>query len=145
MLGRKLFQTNDLHSRKQGRIYFKERVFRGSTYQNDGTVFNIGKQYILLCFVEAMNFVDKDDGSAHTAPLQFLSFTDKLAQFRHAGRNSVNGNKLVTSHISNDSSKSCLACSRRSVKQNGLKHITLNHATQRTTCPHCTLLSNEVA
>ena len=85
MLERKLFQTNDLHSRKQGRIYFKERVFRGSTYQNDGTVFNIGKQYVLLRFVETMNFIDKDDGSTHTTPLKFLSFIDKLAQFRHTG------------------------------------------------------------
>src|SRR5688572_6229849 len=54
-------QLEDLRARNKRRVDEKKRVVRRGADQTDRAPFNVWKQHILLCFVEAMDFVDKEN------------------------------------------------------------------------------------
>ena len=139
-----LFQAHHLHARKQRRIDFEERVFGSSTDEHYRAVFHIGKQHILLRFIEAMNLVDKHDSTAASVASVLLRLGDELAQLGHTAGNGVDGLELFAGDMRDDLRQRCFAGSRRSVKEYGLQYITLNHAAQRTACAHGVLLPYKV-
>ena len=140
-----LFQTHHLHTRKQWRIDFEERVFGSSTDEHYRAVFHVREQHILLRLVEAMNLVDKHDSTAASVASVLLRLGDELAQLGDTAGNGVNGLKLFAGDMRDDLRQRCFACSRRSVKEYGLQYITLNHTAQRTACAHSALLPYKVA
>jgi hypothetical protein len=67
LLQRRFIQTFEhIHPRprEQGVVQLERGVFRGGTDKNQGAVFDVGQERILLRLVEAMHFVDKQDGAA---------------------------------------------------------------------------------
>jgi hypothetical protein len=60
--GGQRLENVDPASRKEGRNYLKGRVFRRGADQRDEAVFNAVEQGILLCLVEAVDFVDEQNG-----------------------------------------------------------------------------------
>ena len=61
---RERFKNVDLGPREERGDHFERRVFRCGADEGDVTRFDVGEKSVLLRFVEAMNFVDEDDGAA---------------------------------------------------------------------------------
>src|ERR1700674_4470670 len=57
-------QDQHTAARQQGADYFERRIFSRSANQRDGSILDRWQQSVLLCFVEAMNFVDEEDRAA---------------------------------------------------------------------------------
>ena len=63
-------------------VEFKARVFGGSTDERDRPVFHIGEEAILLAAVEAVNFVDEENGFALVIfPISFSLIDDNSNVF----------------------------------------------------------------
>jgi hypothetical protein len=58
-----LLECVDAAAREEGRVDFEGRVLGGCADEADGTALDPGKEGVLLCAVEAMNFVDEQDGA----------------------------------------------------------------------------------
>ena len=60
-------ELEDLGSRDEGGVEVEERVVRCGTDEEDGTFFHVGEKDVLLRFVEAMDFIDKQDCASSSA------------------------------------------------------------------------------
>ena len=74
----------DAQAGEQGVVEMEGGVFSGGADEDEGAVFDVGQEGVLLGFVEAVDFVDKEDGfAAQTAFL--LGLKDGFAHFFNAG------------------------------------------------------------
>ncbi len=71
--------------REQGIVEFKRGVFSGGTNKNQRAVFHIGQECILLRLVEAMHFIDKQDGAPTVLPGLLLGDFHRLADLLDPG------------------------------------------------------------
>ena len=56
------FELKNLRARDEGGVDVEIGIVRGGTDEADGSAFEVGEEDILLGFVEAVNFVDEEDG-----------------------------------------------------------------------------------
>lgn len=75
-------QLEDQRAREQGAVDAEIWILSGGADEDDGAVFNRWQEPVLLRFVEAMHFVDEENGLAAVKLLLFFGFFDQLAQFR---------------------------------------------------------------
>ncbi len=61
--------NKDAGARQQRRVQFERRVFGGGTDKGDGAVFDVRQESVLLALIEAVHFVDEQDGAAGVAIL----------------------------------------------------------------------------
>ena len=57
-------QVVNAQAREQGVVEVEGGVFGGGADEDEGAVFDVGEEGVLLGFVEAVDFVDKEDGFA---------------------------------------------------------------------------------
>ena len=57
----------DAQAGEQGVVEVEGGVFGGGADEDEGAVFDVGQEGVLLGFVEAVDFVDKEDGFAAQA------------------------------------------------------------------------------
>ena len=67
LFGQRL-QNVDTRPRKQRRNNFERRILGGRADQADVALFHVRKKRILLRFIEAMDFVDEDNGARAVLP-----------------------------------------------------------------------------
>ena len=72
---------------EEGGVEFEAGVFCRGTYQKNGAIFHIGQEAVLLGFVEAVDFVDEQEGALAILAADFGGFED-FAQVGDAGENS---------------------------------------------------------
>ena len=106
-------------------VYLKIRIFRCGAYESDCAVLNIGKEKILLGFVETMYLVYKQYGFPAVSSLILLSLRHHFLQVLFTGYSCIDRLKISTCGMSDDLCQCCLSGSRRSVKYNGTKLICL--------------------
>jgi len=61
-------QDKDLAARQKRRYHLEGGVLGGGTDEGYGAILNVGQERILLGLVEAVDFIDEEDGSALAAP-----------------------------------------------------------------------------
>ena len=86
-------ENQHLTARQHRGVQLKAGVFGGRPDQQDGAVFHIGQKPVLLCFVETVDFVDKQQGAFAVLASYFGGLED-FAQLRHAGKNRADLHKV---------------------------------------------------
>eukprot|EP01132_Coremiostelium_polycephalum_P018947 gene18947-biopygen10297 len=76
----------DTRPGQQGIVQFKRRVFGGGTNKDQRAVFDIRQERILLRLVEAMHFVDEQDGALAVLPGLLLGDFHRLADLLDPGQ-----------------------------------------------------------
>src|SRR5690606_17034378 len=80
------FQHIDACARQQCVVQFERRILGGGTDEDQGAVFNVRQEGVLLTLVETMHLVDEENGAAAILRRMLLSDLDGLANLLHAGQ-----------------------------------------------------------
>src|SRR5579864_9104006 len=79
-------QDEHLRPRKQCAVQFEGRILSRRADQNDGSILDDRQKGVLLTAIEAVNFIDEEQGALpHAAAL--ARSVECLLQVRHAGKN----------------------------------------------------------
>ncbi len=116
IVGFEALQSKQARSTYERFVDFEVRVLSGGTDQGESAVFYPREQRILLSTVEAMDFINKQDGSQAMFLQALLGGVYLLTQVLNAGQNSVQAAELRTGMGGNDPGQSCLPDTRRSVQ-----------------------------
>ena len=81
-------------ARQQRRDHFEGRILRGGADQDDVAALHVGQKRVLLGFVEAVDFVDEQDGAPAQAP-QPLGIGHHRFDFLDAAQHRAEGDELA--------------------------------------------------
>ena len=71
VVGQRL-QHEDATARKQRRYHFEAGILGGCTNQDNGSIFHVGQQKVLLCFIESVDLVQKHHGRERRSSLRIV-------------------------------------------------------------------------
>ena len=124
------FEYIYLRARKQGGVHLKRRVFCGRADKRNQPAFHMRQEGVLLCFVEAVDFIDKQNGALLPLPGR-LSFLNRLADVFHARKHGGNGQKLCAEALRDNPRQRGFANAGAAPKQHGMRNAALHRHTQR--------------
>src|SRR5258707_10621167 len=87
------FEDVDLRAREERGDYFEGRIFGGGADEEDMAGFDVREEGVLLGFVEAVDFVDEDDGAEAGAGF-FFGFGHDFFNFFDAAGDGAEGNEF---------------------------------------------------
>ena len=120
----------NLGAREKRRDHFERWIFRGGADEGDVTSLDVRKEGILLSFVEAMDFVDEDDGALAGVGFVFGGGHDFL-DFLDAGEHCAEGDKFRSREARNQARESCFAAARRTPQQHRGDFVVFDLLAQR--------------
>lgn len=91
VLGGDGFELEDLGARDEGGVDVEEGVVGGGADEADGAALDVGEEDVLLGFVEAVDFVDEEDGGLGAELLPGAGVVDFFAEFGDGGFDAVEG------------------------------------------------------
>src|SRR5207302_2020205 len=123
------FERRDDHHlrpRKQRRVDFERRVLGRRADEDDVAGLDVRQKRVLLRFVEAMNFVDEDDGLRSTR-LPFLArLLHQRADLLDAGAGGGEGDETRPSLVGDDARERGLAGTGRTPEDHGRDAVALD-------------------
>ena len=137
------FEHIHLRARKQGGIHFKRRVFRGRADKRNQPAFHMRQEGVLLRLVEAVDFIDKQNGALLPLPGR-LGFLNRLADVFHARKHGGHGQKLCAEALRDNPRQRGFANTRAAPKQHGMRNAALHRHTQRFAFAGQMLLSQNI-
>ena len=123
------FEDEDAAAREQRAVDFKGGVFRGRANQDDAAFFDVGQEGVLLGFVEAVDFVDEDDGFFAALPLAFGVFHDFFNVF-DAAHDCAEGDEARAGLVGDDLRQGSFAHAGRPPEDHGAQFVVRNHVLQ---------------
>ena len=108
----------DAQAGEQGVVEVEGGVFGGGADEDEGAVFDVGQEGVLLGFVEAVDFVDKEDGFAAQAAF-LLGFKDGFAHFFDAGEDGGEADEARVEGVGEEQGKGGFAAAGRAPEQHG--------------------------
>ncbi len=147
------FQHKYAAARQQGGDDLKAGVLGGRADQDERAILDIGQQKILLGFVEAVNFVQKQDGAAF--PLRFALIKQVAAAFRLNLIHDVSNLAFACRHrrqfkigavclVGDDTRQRGFADSRRPPEDHGVNAVLLDRQIQRFASANKMLLADKL-
>lgn len=112
------FEDVDFCAREQGGDYFEGGIFCGGADEEDVAGFDVGQEGVLLGFVEAVDFVDEDDG-AHAAVGTTFSFSHDFFYFFYAAQYGAEGNEFAFCEARDEARESGLAAAGGTPEERG--------------------------
>ena len=136
-------QHQNLASRYQRLVDLEGGILGGGSDKNDGAVLDEGQHGVLLCLVEAMDFIDKQQcakarGTPRTGPFE------DLPEIRHTGKHGRYGIECEIDPFGDEPGNGGLAGSRRPPEDHRGKASLGNHATKRTILLQQMVLANDI-
>ncbi len=129
-------------AREQRGVDFEGRIFGGGADQADAAFLDVREEGILLRFVEAVNFVDEDDG-ARAVLAGAVGIAHDLLDFLDAGEHGGKLDEVGLGDAGNDLGEGGLAGARRTPEDHRSGVVALDLHAQRLARPDQVLLSNE--
>ena len=111
-------QVEDAQAGEQGVVEMEGGVFGGGADEDEGAVFDVGQEGVLLGFVEAVDFVDKEDGFATQAAF-LLGLKDGFAHFFDAGEDGGEADEARVEGVGEEQGKGGFAAAGRAPEQHG--------------------------
>lgn len=130
VLGSKGGENVDLSAAEQGGIDFKRWVFGGGADEGEQTAFDVREEGVLLGFVEAVDFVDKENG-ALTVLEGKPGFGDGFADVFDAGEDGGNGKELGIEALGKDVGEGGFADAGAAPKEHGVGDTAFESGAQR--------------
>ena len=129
-------------AREQRGVDFEGRIFGGGADQANAAFLHVRQEGILLRFVEAVNFVDEDDG-ARAVLAGAVGIAHDLLDFLDAGEHGGKLDEVGLGDAGNDLGEGGLAGARRAPEDHRSGVVALDLHAQRLAWPDQVLLSNE--
>jgi hypothetical protein len=121
----------------------KIRIFGGGTDENNDAVFDFGEQNILLCFIETVDFVDKEQRFLLVGRKTMFGFGQDFAELFHA----LGDGRELPKGAPTGRCKNVCECgftsAGRTVKDNGTESIGNEQAAKQFSFTEKMFLSNE--
>ena len=105
-------KDSDPAARKNGGVDLEGRVFRCRADQGDRAILDGAQEGVLLCLVEAMDFVDEENRSP-TAALALAGFVDRGSNVLDAGKHGGKCDEIGTVVRGDQPRQGCLSRARR--------------------------------
>ena len=112
----KRLQLKNARSGKQRPIYFKIRIFRRCTDQDDRTILHKRKQIILLSFIKSVDLIYEQDGLLTVHSLHLFCFGNHFFHIFFTRSRCIDLGKFRTGRVGNYFGKRGLPSSRRTIK-----------------------------
>src|SRR5260370_12582272 len=110
------FEDVDLGAGEEGGDDLERRVFRSGADEENVAGFDVREEGVLLGFVEAVDFVDEDDGAEAGAGF-FFGFGHDFFYFFYAAGDSAEGNEFALSEAGDEARERGLATTGRSPEE----------------------------
>ena len=122
----------------------EERIVRGRADEADDAAFDVGQQHVLLRFVEAVDFIDEQDGglAAHVAMVPGL--IDFCADLRDVGFDTVDRLEARPGHACDHRGQSGFPRPRRTIENQRREAVGLDGASQQLAGGEDVLLSGDL-
>lgn len=104
---------------------FKGRIFCGGADEENVAGFDVRQEGVLLGFVEAVDFVDEDDGADAGAGAAF-GFGHDFFDFFYAAEDGAEGDEFAFRETSDEASESGFAAAGRAPEEHGAKIVRFN-------------------
>ena len=132
------FQSLELKNRaagEQGLIDFKKWIFCGRPDQNDRPIFHTGQESILLGFIKAMNFINKEENFPLRGEQWISSIFNHASDIGDPRGDGIKTLEAAFGSIGNNPCQRTFAAARRAEKDDGTELIGKNHAPQHFSFP----------
>src|SRR6185295_18585527 len=106
------------------------RILGGGSYEPNVALLNVRKKCVLLGFVEAMDFINEDDGAGPILPCPLRVRHDSF-NFLDTGKHGRELDELRLGEAGDDLGQRCLAGTGRAPKDERAEIVALNLRTQR--------------
>ena len=135
-------QHIDAAARKQRGVDLERRIFGGGADQANAAFLHVRQEGILLRFVEAVNFVDEDDG-ARAVLAGAVGIAHHLLDFLDAGEHGGKLDEVGLGDAGDDLGEGGFARARRAPEDHRGRVIALDLHAQRLARPDQVLLADE--
>ena len=108
----------DAQAGEQGVVEMEGGVFSGGADEDEGAVFDVGQEGVLLGFVEAVDFVDKEDGFAADGAF-LLGLRHGFADFFDAGEDGGEADVARVEGVGEEQGKGGFAAAGRPPEEHG--------------------------
>src|SRR6266571_5036688 len=132
----------DLGAGEERRDDFKRGILRSCADENDVTGLDMGKKGILLRFVEAVNFVDEDDGAVARADLVLGRGHDFL-DFLDARKDGAEWQEIGTREPRDEARKGGFSTTGRAPEKHGAEVVAFDLTAKRLAGPEKFFLADE--
>ena len=111
-------EMEDAQAREQSVVEVEGGVFGGGADEDEGAVFDVGEEGVLLGFVEAVDFVDEEDGFAADGAL-LLGLRHGFADFFDAGEDGGEADVARVEGVGEEQGKGGFAAAGRPPEEHG--------------------------
>ena len=137
-------ELEDLAAADQRRNQRKERIGRRRPDETDDALFHVGQQHVLLGAVEAVQFVDEQEGPCPVGCQAVAGRVENCPHLLHAGRGGIQRSELAPGVTGDDLRQCRLAGARRAVEHDGTEPIGFEHPPQQLAFTHEVPLTDEL-
>jgi len=120
--GGESIENVDLGAGEERRDDLEGRIFGGGANEEDVAGFDVGEEGVLLGFVEAVNFINEDDGALGGAGFA-LGLSHDLFDFLDAAEDGAEGDEFAARNAGDDTGESGFAAARRAPEKHGAEII----------------------
>ena len=131
-------------AREQGPIDGKVGILGSRPDQDHGAVFDPGQQRVLLCLVEAVDFVYEENGLLGVELTALLRLFDGAPDVSYSRQNCVDGDEVRTGGVGDDGCQGGLAGTGWSVKDQRGELVCLYCPPQQSTRTQYVILADEL-
>ena len=143
LVGRQAAQDEHLRSRQQRGVDLERRILGRRADQHDVAGLDARQERVLLRFVEAVDFVDEDDGAAAGGAAEPLGLGHDLADFLDAGQHGAERHES-RGRVGDDARERRLAGAGRPPEDDRLQQVALDRLAQRLAGREQILLADEL-
>ena len=144
ILLRQRLQFKDPRSRKKRTIHFEIRILCCRTDQDHRAVFHIWQQVVLLCLIEPVNLVNKENRLSSVAAQVLFRLCDNLLKVLLSRYRCIHLMEICSCRPSDHTSKGCFPHARRSIKDDRADPICFDRTVKKLVFPDNILLANHL-
>src|SRR5690349_16045165 len=143
LLDAERLELKNLRWRDKRTVDVKERVIGGCTDQAQVSAFDIGKQNVLLRFVEMMDLIDEQNRLLAGAPETVRCCGDDATHFSDIALYTADSDKFGVCHLGYDVGQGCFSAAGGSGKNHRWQTISFNRAAEKFPCSENVFLTDE--
>ena len=144
VLPRQRLEGEDLAAREQRRVDREERVLRRRADQDDDPFFHVRQQHVLLCAVEAVDFVEEEDRPLAEVFEVLAGLGQDFADFLDAGGDRVHRLEAALGVVGDDVRERGLSGPRRAVEDQRGEAVGEQHSPEQLAGPEEVFLPDEL-
>ncbi len=128
----------------QGAVHRKVGVLRGSANEDNRAILHMRQEGILLRFIKAVHFIDKENGALLHRFLALAGIADSLADICHSGEDGIDRDKMAPRGIRNHHGQGRFPRPRWAIENERRELVGFNGPPQETAWSEDVFLANKL-